>query len=285
MRREAPLEQRVLLTSHTGYAMQLEEVSCQDITFCWGHYTAAHAEILPLHAGKSAVVSHFMLSGTQESLREKQFVLYNQYAEDDELEIAATGAQPRTFFEWRMTEDFFEGLLTDESAFLKGCSGMQHVGDMLPEMYAIINDMHHAPYSGALKGLYLEAKATELFLAQLGQLNRRQRTTARLKPYDIECLHGIREYIDQHYLEPLTLSALARKAGINQTKLKSGFKAYFGDTLFAYIQRLRMHEARRLLLEKKHTVGEVSAIIGYQHPHHFTVAFKKAFNMLPSQII
>lgn len=180
-----------------------------------------------------------------------------------------------------MTEDFFARLLTDESAFLQEAS---HTGHMLPQMYALIYDMHQAPYSGALKGLYLEAKATELFLMQLSQLSQGQRAAAQLKAYDIECLHGIRAYIDLHYLEPLSLSALARQAGINQTKLKSGFKACFGDTLFAYIQRLRMHEARRLLLEEKHTVAEVAAIIGYQHPHHFAVAFKKAFSVLPGQL-
>lgn len=99
MRREIPQEQRASLSDDAGYAMHLEEVSSPDIAFCWGHYTAARAKVLSLHAGKPALVSHFMLSGTDESLREKQFVLYHQPAEDYELEIAATGAQPRIFFE------------------------------------------------------------------------------------------------------------------------------------------------------------------------------------------
>jgi AraC-like DNA-binding protein len=130
--------------------------------------------------------------------------------------------------------------------------------------------------------VYLEAKAIELFLLQVKQLDQRdQAALSKLKPADIESLHAIREYITLHCDHPFSIIELARKAGINQTKLKSGFKELFNTTVFGYLGDIRMQEAKRLLLEEKLYVSEVAERIGYKHPHHFTAAFRKKFGMAP----
>jgi AraC-like DNA-binding protein len=45
-----------------------------------------------------------------------------------------------------------------------------------------------------------------------------------------------------------------------------------------------MQEAKRLLLEEKMYVNEVAALVGYQHPHHFTAAFRKKFGLVPTDL-
>ena len=82
----------------------------------------------------------------------------------------------------------------------------------------------------------------------------------------------------------MSIAELSRKAGINQMKLKTGFKQLFNTTVFSYLHFIRIQEARRLLTEENMHVNEVAFRIGYKHPHHFTVAFKKHFNVTPIQL-
>lgn len=76
---------------------------------------------------------------------------------------------------------------------------------------------------------------------------------------------------------------LAHKCGLNDFKLKSGFKQLYGNTVFGYLGNLRMEVALRLLKEQK-SVRLVAEEIGYKNPQHFTAAFKKKYGVLPSQV-
>jgi AraC-like DNA-binding protein len=207
--------------------------------------------------------------------------------------MSPTYGGTRLFFELLFSEEFFKNLFTPESGFMTRFQENKTVNRPLPDflaamqpaMYAVINEMRNAPYSGSLKGLYLEAKAIELFLAQVSQLDRsfRGRQPA-IKPADSDALYAVKNYIDVHYHECCSIAGLARMACINQTKLKSGFKALFGTTVFAYVNNLRMQEAKRLLLDEKLPVGEVAERTGYVHPHHFAAAFKRKFGVLPGSM-
>ncbi|MCC9041578.1 helix-turn-helix domain-containing protein [Myroides sp. M-43] len=48
------------------------------------------------------------------------------------------------------------------------------------------------------------------------------------------------------------------------------------------LNRMKSKRAKRLLLDHKWYVGEVSEHLGYKNPQHFTVAFKKYYGVLPS---
>jgi AraC-like DNA-binding protein len=145
--------------------------------------------------------------------------------------------------------------------------------------------MKNAPYSGHLKGLYLEAKAIELFLLQVKQLDQQTGPKlSKLKPTDIERLYAVKEHINKYYDQSCSIIGLAQLAGINQMKLKDGFKELFGTTVFGYINDVRMNEAKRLLLDEKLYVNEVADRVGYKHPQHFTIAFKKKFGIAPKEL-
>lgn len=116
------------------------------------------------------------------------------------------------------------------------------------------------------------------------QLDQQAVRHAKLKAADIERLWAVRDFIDQNYRQPLSITGLARLAGINQMKLKNGFKELFVTTVVGYLSDVRMQEAKRLLLDEKLYVHEVADRIGYQHAHHFTAAFRKKFGILPGAL-
>jgi AraC family transcriptional regulator, transcriptional activator of the genes for pyochelin and ferripyochelin receptors len=103
-----------------------------------------------------------------------------------------------------------------------------------------------------------------------------------LSEYDQERLHFAHDYLLQHVQLPPTLPELARIAGLNECKLKRGFKALFGQPTFAYLAEWRLQEARqRLLANPTVTASEVAFELGYASLPHFSAAFKHRFGISP----
>ncbi|SEN11294.1 AraC-type DNA-binding protein [Chitinophaga rupis] len=284
----------------SGYSLDTEELYFGDIGLKWGSCANPEQRVYSFKPRQNAIVSHFRLadpaprarSGKDQSFREKHFVVFREAAETYELSISPTYGGTRRFFELMLSEQLFKSIFTPESDFMNRLGESEIVNRplpgfcaaMQPNMYAVINEMKRAPYSGSLKGLYLEAKSIELFLSQVSQLDKGTAGNTKLKPADKEALYAVKSYIDAHYQQACSIVDLARMACINQTKLKTGFKALFGNTVFAYISDLRMQEAKKLLLDEKLPVGEVADKVGYAHAHHFAVAFRKKFGVLPGSI-
>lgn len=76
-----------------------------------------------------------------------------------------------------------------------------------------------------------------------------------------------------------TIAELAKTIGINQCKLKKGFKSCFGKSIYACFQEARMRRAMSLL--KRHNVTETAVALGYSNISHFSTAFRKQYGMLP----
>ena len=101
---------------------------------------------------------------------------------------------------------------------------------------------------------------------------------------DKEKLVALYEYITDNYLEPLTLSGLAKKFTLNEFKVKKGFKQLYQQSVFNYILSMRLQKAKALLLDGSMTVSEVSDIIGYSSVHNFSNSFFKMYNYRPNQL-
>lgn len=83
---------------------------------------------------------------------------------------------------------------------------------------------------------------------------------------------------------PPTIPILARTAMMSETKLKNLFKTIYGMGLYEYYQKNRMLRARHLLRSKKYSVKEAGMALGFKNLSNFTIAYKKEFNILPSEI-
>ncbi|AHF03936.1 AraC family transcriptional regulator [Marichromatium purpuratum 984] len=95
------------------------------------------------------------------------------------------------------------------------------------------------------------------------------------------CLLAARDRLLSNLSEPPTIAELAQDTGLNQLKLKQGFKALFGTSIYALFQQHRMDRARQLL--RQHSVTETALMLGYSNISHFSAAFRKQFGVLPSE--
>lgn len=79
-----------------------------------------------------------------------------------------------------------------------------------------------------------------------------------------------------------SLNELATSSGLSLIKLKRGFKAVFGSSVYGLFLEERMHEAKRRLLVGRTTVTEVATDLGYSNVSHFSAAFRKQFGVNPA---
>ncbi|WP_184548814.1 helix-turn-helix transcriptional regulator [Mucilaginibacter sp. FT3.2] len=148
----------------------------------------------------------------------------------------------------------------------------------------LLNDILNAGQQSYIKRIFLEAKILELLSYQLQQLENSPAPAENLNTDDKARLHEARLLVEQNLKTPCSLIELSRKTGLNDFKLKKGFKILFGNTVFGYLGELRMTTAYQLL-QNGQRVSTVAETVGYRNPHHFTAAFKKRYKILPSQVM
>ena len=75
---------------------------------------------------------------------------------------------------------------------------------------------------------------------------------------------------------------LCLEMGMSRSSLYNKMKALTDHSPSDFIRQVRMKEAATLLKSKKHTVAEVSDMMGFSDPKYFTETFKKHYGMTPS---
>jgi transcriptional regulator GlxA family with amidase domain len=80
----------------------------------------------------------------------------------------------------------------------------------------------------------------------------------------------------------LSAPALAARVHLGVRHFSRRFKASFGLTPAAYVERLRLDEARKRLTMKRHNIKSVAASVGYTSPDAFGRAFERRFGIRPS---
>lgn len=80
----------------------------------------------------------------------------------------------------------------------------------------------------------------------------------------------------------LSLSCMARIAGLSSSRLRHKFKSEVGITPTVYLQTLRLRRAKELLTTNNLTVKEARAAVGITSDSYFTHQFKRTFGNPPS---
>ncbi|WP_414530498.1 helix-turn-helix transcriptional regulator [Nodularia chucula] len=160
----------------------------------------------------------------------------------------------------------------------------QTLNQSTPAMQQAIQQILNCPYQGVFKRIYLESKVLELLVLQFEQLQGQQKTSSthlKFRTADIERLHLAKAIVQQELEHPPTLIDLARLVGLNDFKLKQGFRHLFGTTVFGYLHTCRMLQAQQLLSDRSLGIAEVAQRVGYTSPSRFCQAFKRHTGMTP----
>ncbi|UPT67491.1 MAG: AraC family transcriptional regulator [Sphingobacteriales bacterium JAD_PAG50586_3] len=150
-------------------------------------------------------------------------------------------------------------------------------------MHQCIYTITHYNEDPALQQMYLYTRVVDLLrLQQQSYIKATAAKPAHVKTeYDKERIVYARDYLLTHMDAPPTLPQLAAIAGINEFKLKRGFRELFNHSVFGYLTDVRLEMARTALRQKQKTVTQIAFELGYASLQHFSMAFKKSMLFLP----
>jgi len=171
-------------------------------------------------------------------------------------------------------------LLAEDSAI--SC----HSQAMTTAMFNAVDELTRCQMSGPMRQLYLESKSLELLTLSLEALDVVAPATSgpTLDAFTVEQLEHARSILLGSMSEPPSLRALARACGLNERKLKEGFKLRYGTTVFGFVREQRMLRAHDMLHGSGRSVTEVAQIVGYANPSKFAAAFRRQFGVAPSTV-
>ena len=90
------------------------------------------------------------------------------------------------------------------------------------------------------------------------------------------------DYIAAHLTQPLTAAQIADYAYASPSHLNRLFRAQLGSSVMQYATQRRLQAAHSLLTNTNLPVAAIGEHMGYRHPAHFSLAFKKQFGMAPA---
>lgn len=92
---------------------------------------------------------------------------------------------------------------------------------------------------------------------------------------------GAIAWIKAHYAEPLQVEALAKRVNMSPSALHEHFRAVAGVSPIQYQKRLRLEEARRLLLAGATSAEAVAYEVGYASASQFSREYARLFGQPP----
>lgn len=91
--------------------------------------------------------------------------------------------------------------------------------------------------------------------------------------------------VAEHVYERLSVAELAALVNVSASQLTFLFRHYLNITPAKYMTRVRLEESKMLLTEKRASVGEVAAMLGYASIQHFSKQFHDWYGCSPSAYV
>jgi AraC-like DNA-binding protein len=90
-------------------------------------------------------------------------------------------------------------------------------------------------------------------------------------------------WIRAHYAEPFSIGDLAAETGMSASSFHRHFKAVTMMSPLQYRTRIRLQEARRILLADGQDAAGVGFVVGYDSPSQFSREYRRMFGVPPAR--
>jgi two-component system response regulator YesN len=103
------------------------------------------------------------------------------------------------------------------------------------------------------------------------------------KRMNLEVFEKALNYIRDNFNKPITLEEVSDHVHISPYYFSHGFKNFTGMNFIDYVTKLRIDEAKKLLLTTDMNIGDIGKQVGYYDPNYFGRVFKNLVGMPPSK--
>jgi len=178
--------------------------------------------------------------------------------------------------------DLEMGMVPEDCRRILRNQGLPATLPMTPKMYQMAAEPFAHRYEGAAARLHLESCALELLALQVDRLVCGNFSKGKgLDRIEEERIRAVADILIKNMAEPPPFSTLARQVGINEAKLRRGFKQVFGTPPLQFLMRQRMASARELLLGQHLDVSQAATYVGYTNISHFIICYRRIFGVTP----
>lgn len=139
---------------------------------------------------------------------------------------------------------------------------------------------HQASSTAYMKDMEIFSSLATLLTALLNESNH------NINAYSVHSkqdLQKIKEYLDEHHSEKITLDELSSKFYVNKFYLTRIFKEQFGISITNYLIQIRITHAKRLLRFTDLSIDKISHECGMNDANYFSRIFKKVEGITPGQ--
>ena len=188
--------------------------------------------------------------------------------------------------------EFKSGILKKADIFDRliplGREKRRYLGEIIREMSRRCDDETELTYDASLKEeLFGERIILEGALASLlVRIIRDEILGESDSEEDFEVRNqaqALRRYLYENYKTKITLDSLCFLFRSNKTTVCKQFRDEYGITVFAYLNSLRLKEAKRLITEGRQSITEIAFSLGFESIHYFTRFFKKMTGKTPTE--
>ncbi|MDP4264532.1 MAG: AraC family transcriptional regulator [Bacteroidota bacterium] len=276
--------------------MLLQEIRAGEITLLYNIYQVKEDIALDFQCSPATLRTHVALKN------DSQYYISgfgDLYLAEGQFNITDAPSLDGTYFlekdnEYRTLHVFFSSGLLDRLLpvfnYLQEWLASESAGPRLlfrvhswltPQLKDVIDKIMNCPFSGDVLQYYRELKAREFICLALTPHNGEITASNRLTRRNIEIVRATKNILDKAFDHHVTIASIAQQMGMNEFKLKAGFKQVFGISMFDYLIKKRMQAARNLLLETDKPIKEIASLTGYSTKQSFLNAFKKYFHDTP----
>ena len=91
-----------------------------------------------------------------------------------------------------------------------------------------------------------------------------------------------KDLVDAHYADPITVTDMARAAGLSKAYFTRQFREAFGESPHAYLLTRRLERAATMLRTTDRSVADICMGIGLSSVGSFTTCFTRTFGLSPT---
>jgi AraC-like DNA-binding protein len=96
-------------------------------------------------------------------------------------------------------------------------------------------------------------------------------------------LHKIMNYLNESYNHQHTIEELSNKCNLSPYYFIRKFKKVSGYSPQKYLLKIRMENAKKMLIESDLTISNIGTMVGFKDALYFSKAFKEFVGLSPSQ--